>query len=160
MRKQVDNVNHDRRAAQLEGRDVPDVLELVHALMHDYRSLQYRFLRDGPHEITHMDGKVLAFFGRRPGASQSDLAQQSGRDKAQLARLIKGLRERGLLQAEADEADRRTVRLSLTAEGQAVHRALALQARRLAGQAVAGLTAAERAQLAALLQRMRTNLAG
>lgn len=152
MRKQVDNVNHHCRTPET------DVLELVHAVMHDYRSLQYRFLRDGPHEITHMDGKVLGFFGRRPGATQSDLAQHSGRDKAQLARLIKGLRERGLLQAQADEADKRTVRLSLTADGQAVQRALALQARRLSGQAVAGLSAAERDQLAALLQRVKANL--
>ncbi|MEP6825203.1 MAG: MarR family transcriptional regulator [Ramlibacter sp.] len=154
MRKSVDIVNHSPRAPET------DVLELVHAVMHDYRSLQYRFLRDGPHEITHMDGKVLAFFGHRPGATQSELAQHSGRDKAQLARLVKGLRERGLLQAQADESDRRTVRLSLTADGQAVQRALALQARRLAGQAVAGLSAAERSQLSGLLQRMKTNLAG
>jgi len=152
MRKQVDIVNHHPRTPET------DVLELVHAVMHDYRSLQYRFLRDGPHEITHMDGKVLGFFGRRPGATQSDLSQHSGRDKAQLARLIKGLRERGLLQAQADENDKRTVRLSLTADGQAVQRALALQARRLSGQAVAGLSTAERDQLAALLQRVKANL--
>ena len=153
MRKSVDIVNHNSRAPET------DVLELVHAVMHDYRSLQYRFLRDGPHEITHMDGKVLGFFGRRPGATQSDLAQHSGRDKAQLARLIKGLRERGLLQAQADENDKRTVRLSLTADGLAVQRALALQARRLSAQAVAGLSTTERDQLAALLQRVKINLA-
>jgi len=153
MRKSVDIVNHSSRTPET------DVLELVHAVMHDYRSLQYRFLRDGPHEITHMDGKVLGFFGRRPGATQSDLAQHSGRDKAQLARLIKGLRERGLLQAQADENDKRTVRLSLTADGLAVQRALALQARRLSAQAVAGLSTAERDQLAALLQRVKANLA-
>ena len=152
MRKPVDIVNHYPRTPET------DVLELVHAVMHDYRSLQYRFLRDGPHEITHMDGKVLGFFGRRPGATQSDLSQHSGCDKAQLARLIKGLRERGLLQAQADENDKRTVRLSLTADGQAVQRALALQARRLSGQAVAGLSTAERDQLAALLQRVKANL--
>ena len=152
MRKSVDIVNHSPAGAEAE------VLELVHAVMHDYRSLQYRFLRDGPHEITHMDGKVLGYFGRHPGATQSELAQHSGRDKAQLARLIKGLRERGLLQAQADENDRRTVRLSLTADGQAVQRALAQQAKRLGGQAVAGLSAAERSQLAALLQRVKANL--
>jgi hypothetical protein len=36
-----------------------------------------------------MEGKVLGFFARHPGATQRDLAQHSGRDKAQLARLIK-----------------------------------------------------------------------
>jgi len=76
-----------------------------------------------------MDGKVLGYFGRHPGATQKDLAQHSGRDKAQLARPIKGLRDRGLLSAVADDADRRSVRLSLTADGRALQRTLQQQAR-------------------------------
>ena len=152
MRKNDDIVNHMRNAPD------DDILELVHALMHDYRSLQYRFLRDGPHDITHMDGKVLGFFGRHPGATQSDLALHSGRDKAQLARLIKGLRNRGLLAAAVDESDRRNVRLSLTAEGQTIQRALRQQAKRLSAQAVSGLSAPEREQLLALLRRVKGNL--
>ena len=152
MRKNDDIVNHMRNAPD------DDILELVHALMHDYRSLQYRFLRDGPHDITHMDGKVLGFFGRHPGATQSDLAQHSGRDKAQLARLIKGLRDRGLLAAEVDQDDRRNVRLSLTDAGQAIQRTLRQQARRLSAQAVSGLSATEREQLLALLRRVKGNL--
>ncbi len=152
MRKSIDNVNSSGAATE------HDVLELVHTVMHQYRSLQYRILRDGPHEITHMDSRVLGYFGRHPGATQSDLAQHSGRDKAQLARLVKGMRERGLLGAEADESDRRNLRLSLTPEGQSVQRALQQQARRLSARAVAGLSTAEREQLAALLQRVRSNL--
>lgn len=152
MRKSIDNVNQPE-----PGRD-DNVLELVHAVMHLYRSQQYRVLRDGPHGITHMDSKVLGYFGRHPGATQSDLAQHSGRDKAQLARLIKGLRERGLLAAEADASDRRNLRLSLTAEGQAVQRALQQQARRLSTRAVAGLSATDQRQLLALLQQVGRNL--
>ncbi len=155
MRKNVDIVNRSDGAA---AREDDDVLELVHSVMHDYRSLQYRFLRDGPHDITHMDGKVLGFFARRPGATQSDLAEHSGRDKAQLARLIKGLREQGLLQVEEDAADRRHLRLSLTTDGKAVHRALLQQARRLGAKAVDGLSAVEHRQLAALLRRVKKNL--
>jgi DNA-binding MarR family transcriptional regulator len=153
MRKSIDNVNHSARRPPENG-----VLDLVHAVMHQYRSQQYRALRDGPHDITHMDSKVLGFFGRHPGATQSDLAQRTGRDKAQLARLIKGLRDRELLAAEADESDRRNVRLSLTQEGQAVQRALQQQARQLSARAVAGLSAQERQQLVGLLQRVKGNL--
>jgi len=152
MAKPVDIVNHSDRPPET------DVLELVHGLMHDYRSRQYRLLRDGPHAITHMDGKVLGFFARRPGATQSDLVQHSGRDKAQLARLIKGLRERGLLQAEDGEADRRSVHLSLTEEGRAVQRTLQQQAAKLRKQAVAGLSEAEKTQLVGLLQKVKANL--
>ncbi len=154
MRKSDDNVNHVDNARPAE------ILELVHSIMHEYRSMQFRLLRDGPQAaaVTHMDAKVLGFFDRRPGATQSDLAEHSGRDKAQLARLIKGLREQGLLQAEADEADRRSVRLSLTPEGKAIQRGLRQQARRLSAKALAGLGEAEQTQLLALLQRLRENL--
>ena len=135
-----------------------DPLDIMHSVMHQYRALQYRFLRDGPHNITHMDGKVLGYFGRHPGATQSDLAQHTGRDKAQLARLIKGLRDQGLLQGDVDADDRRSVRLSLTAEGLAIQKELRQQARRLSLQAMEGLSAPEQQQLLALLRRVQGNL--
>jgi DNA-binding MarR family transcriptional regulator len=136
----------------------PDPLDIMHGVMHQYRALQYRFLRDGPHDITHMDGKVLGYFGRHPGATQSDLAQHTGRDKAQLARLIKGLRDQGLLQGDVDAEDRRSVRLSLTADGLAVQKELRQQAKRLSQKAVEGLSVLEQQQLLALLTRVRGNL--
>lgn len=154
MRQTVDKVNQPAEAAGAE----MDVLELVHAVMHQYRSLQYQALRDGAHGVTHMDSKVLGFFSRHPGATQSELAQHSGRDKAQLARLVAGLRERGLLEGAADDNDRRTLRLSLTEPGRAVQRALKQQARRVTQRATAGLSAAERATLIALLARVKANL--
>ena len=137
---------------------LPDPLDIMHSVMHQYRALQYRFLRDGPHDITHMDGKVLGYFGRHPGATQSDLAQHTGRDKAQLARLIKGLRDQGLLQGDVDVDDRRNVRLSLTADGLALQKELRQQAKRLSQKAVEGLSGAEQLQLLALLERVRGNL--
>jgi DNA-binding MarR family transcriptional regulator len=103
---------------------------------------------------------VLGFFARHPGATQTDLAQHSGRDKAQLARLIKGLREQGLLEGQADAADRRSVRLALTAQGRAVLDALEQASAHLAVQAVAGMDDEEQRQLQILLQRVQQNLAG
>jgi DNA-binding MarR family transcriptional regulator len=152
MRKSVDKVN---------SKDIPAdeaVLELVHTVMHQFRSQQYRALEGAQGGLTHMEGKVLGFFARHAGATQSELAQHSGRDKAQLARLIKGLRERGLLSAEADDADRRNVRLQLTDEGQAMLRTLRLQGRKLEARAVAGLSADQRQRLIELLLRVKRNL--
>jgi DNA-binding MarR family transcriptional regulator len=153
MRTSVDNINQKASKAD------DGVLEIVHQVMHQYRAQQFRVLRDGPHDITHMDSKVLGYFGHHSGATQSDLAQHSGRDKAQLARLIKGLRDRGLLDGEPDPADRRNTRLSLTDAGQAVRRALQQQGKRLNAAAVAGMTVAEREQLTQLLLRVSQNLA-
>ena len=153
MRNPIDNVNQSAAADD-------SVLEIIHTVMHQYRAQQFRVLRDGPHDITHMESKVLGYFGRNAGATQSDLAQHTGRDKAQLARLIKGLRDLGLLDGEADPSDRRNTRLTLTDAGQSVRRALQQQAKRLNAVAVAGMGNTEREQLAVLLRRVSQNLAG
>jgi DNA-binding MarR family transcriptional regulator len=152
MPKTIDNVNHPSKAPS------DSALELIHAVMHLYRSRQFQALREGPLAVTHMDAKVLGFFARHPGATQSELALHSGRDKAQLARLVAGLRERGLLAAAQDDSDRRVVRVSLTKDGQAAQRALQQQARRLEANALAKFSSAERTQLVALLQRLQANL--
>jgi DNA-binding MarR family transcriptional regulator len=155
MPEQVDNIN--QCAADAPAGD--EVLELVHQVMHRYRSHQLRGVRASTQELTHMDSRVLAFFGRCPGATQSDLVQHTGRDKAQLARLIKGLRERGWLVGEADPADRRSIHLRLTPEGETVHRALRAHASTVQAQAIAGLTPTEHTELLRLLQHVQRNLA-
>jgi DNA-binding MarR family transcriptional regulator len=152
MRKQVDKVNQSPIASS------DQVFETIHDIMHLYRSRQYRALRDGGHELTHMDAKVLGFFARHPGATQSDLAAHSGRDKAQLARLIRGLRDKGLLDARTDDADRRSTRLEVTPQGQALFGKLHRQGARLSDLAVSELSATERKELADLLRRVQATL--
>ena len=149
MRNIVDQVNQNPAL---------EVLERVHAIMHLYRSAQQRGLRAGPHDLAHMEIKVLGFFARRPGATQSDLAAHSGRDKAQLARLIRGLRDRGLLDATADETDKRSTRLALSNAGQEMFAALHRHDGALAEAALAGIADADRATLLDLLERVRANL--
>ena len=63
MRKQVDKVNQSDAVLPNE------VFETIHDIMHLYRARQYRALRVGGHDLTHMDAKVLGFFARRPGAT-------------------------------------------------------------------------------------------
>jgi DNA-binding MarR family transcriptional regulator len=152
MRKTNDNVNHSQENNE------DGVLDLIHTVMHQYRSMQYQALRDGPHDITHMEGKVLSYFGHYPGSTQSDLAKHSGRDKAQLARLIKGLRDQGLLDAVADEADKRNVRLTLTIDGQGVLTTLRQQAKRLNTLALKDMASNEQQELLQLLRRVQVNL--
>jgi DNA-binding MarR family transcriptional regulator len=105
-----------------------------------------------------MEAKVLGFFARHPGGTPSDLVAHSGRDKAQVARLIRGLRERGLLEAQADEADRRSTRLSLSEQGRVLYTTLHRNDGQLAEIALAGMSDGERSTLLDLLGRLRTNL--
>lgn len=135
-----------------------DVFEAIHSLMHQYRAQQYRALRDGPYDLTHMEYKVLSFFVRQPQATSSDLVQHSRRDKAQVARLIKGLRDKGLLEGTADVKDRRSIRLRLTEVGMSVHRVLEEERRYLNGLAIQGLEEGECRTLIGLLERVRSNV--
>src|SRR5580698_201524 len=136
-----------------------EVFDLIHTIMHLFRSQQYRGLPDGSHHLTHMEGKLLNFFARHPGATLSDLVAHSARDKGQLARLIKSLKEGGLLSVQKDQkTDRRSVGLELTYAGHAVHRTLHRQSERLAMLAVKDMDSEKRRQLLILLRQVRTNL--
>ncbi|MYM33473.1 MarR family transcriptional regulator [Duganella sp. FT94W] len=134
------------------------VFDTIHSIMHLFRARQLRGLRDTPHELTHMEYKALGFFARHPGATQGDLVAHSGRDKAQLARLLKGLRDKQLLEAMADEADRRVTRLTLSPEGARMFNSLNDLGAQAAAKAVAGLSADQLGQLQAQLQQIRDNL--
>ncbi len=151
MRKQVDNVNHQSTLAS-------EVVESVHAVMHRVRSRQVQALKAASHDLTHMEAKALGFFAARPGATQRDLVLHAGRDKGQVARLIAGLRERGLLEASADAADKRSVCLQVSDAGKALQRQARLAAQQVAAQAVSGLDDTECRQLLALLSRLQDNL--
>jgi DNA-binding MarR family transcriptional regulator len=153
MKKQVDNVNQNSIEAGT------DVFEAIHAIMHLYRAQQLRASQAGDAPLTHMENKVLGYFGRNPGATQRDLAAHSGRDKAQLARLIAGLREKGLLDAVAAPDDKRSTQLTLSAAGREAHAELRRHGATLSGLALDGLDGKERVQLLALLGRVQDNLA-
>lgn len=133
-----------------------DLMEAVHELMHLARAQQRRQMPDdGLHP---MEGRALAFFVRRPGATQSDLVEHSGRDKGQLARLIAALKERGLLVAQPDDKDRRVIRLHPTDAARQLYETVLRQRREISSRAAQGLSAAERQELLRLLRHMQDNL--
>ena len=156
MENLVDDVNHcvDPDPLARDG----ELFEAIHEIMHLYRAQQFRSLRATTHALTHMESKALGHIARHPGATGRDLVQRSGRDKAQVTRLVQGLREQGLVEARADELDRRSTRLYLSAAGQAVYAELRQAGLLLAARALAGLEPDERRQLEALLGRVREGL--
>ena len=94
-----------------------------------------------------MEGKILGFFMRHPGATLRDLVAHLRQDKGQLARVIRSLKDQELLEAQID-ADRRSVRLHPTREGRSVHQILQRQVRKLSEVAINGLTQASAANMA------------
>ncbi len=153
MQNLSDNVN------QFSANHADDgVLELIHSIMHQYRTLKFQVLKEGELDLTHLEAKLLFFFSRHPGATQTDLVKYSGRDKAQLARLIKGLRERDLLRAEADAIDKRTTRLFVSQRGLALHQAVQQQSQQLREHVSAEFNPEEQVQLRKLLLRLQASL--
>ena len=135
-----------------------DVFASIHTIMHLFRAEQYRVLRKGGYDLTHMEGKILGFFIRHPGATLRDLVAHLKQDKGQLARLIRSLKDQGLLETQAGARDRRSVPLQATREGRDIHQILQRRVRKLSELAVKGLSPNERYQLVTLLDKVQSNL--
>lgn len=132
-----------------------EVLDRLHALMHALRRHLHEAGRDDPQALPPMEARALAYFVRHPGHTQSDLVQHAGRDKAQIARIVKALHERGLLHSEPDAADARRHCISATPAGRAAQQATRQQLVQFEKKLTAGLSASERAGLIALLDRLK-----
>jgi DNA-binding MarR family transcriptional regulator len=133
------------------------VFEHMHEIMFLFRSTLQQHLREDGGDIPGMALKVLGFFARHPGRTQMDLVQHSGRDKGQVARLVKDLTGRGLLQrSDAVAGERRG--LQLTESGLGVHRRLQRQKSQLANKLSGGLSGQELTQLNKLLVKLKAPL--
>lgn len=134
------------------------LFEQVHEVLFLFRSQVHQALREEPRGAAHMEMKVLGFFARRPGATQTDLVQHSGRDKGQVARLVKAVMDRGLLRREPEGGRRGG--LTLTEEGRALQSQVRAERARLAEHCAAPLSAKERTQLIALLRKLQSGFDG
>lgn len=134
------------------------VLESLQALVFGLKARLRHQATALPQSLSHMEMRALQFFVRHPGCTQRDLVAHSGRDKAQITRLIRPLLESGLLRAEVDPADRRSQRLFVSEAGQAAHAVLQKARREVLARSLNGLDAAELQQLQGLLQRLHANL--
>ncbi len=148
----VDNVNQNATAAG------EAIAEEIHVIRHLFNARRYGAGAEGSHELARMEARTVTFVGRNPGVTHSDLVAHLARDKGQVARLVAALRERGLLVARTDSADRRVQRLDLTAKGRSAQTAIQRERQRVAKESVAGLDATERRELLTLLRKVRRNL--
>jgi DNA-binding MarR family transcriptional regulator len=121
-----------------------DVLWVMHMIMHRYRAKQFEMLRDGNHDVTHMEAKVLSYVGRNPGAAPGDLSRFMERDK-------------GLLTSDSDPLDRRIMRLTLTESGLEIRKTMQQQGQRLNKLGIRGFSEEEHQQLLSLVGRVYDN---
>ncbi len=125
------------------------VLEVVPLVMRVLRE-QMRSHRTA--DLSVPEFRTLGFLSRHPGASLSDVADHIGLTLPSMSKLVDGLVERRLLTRQSNAANRRRMKLTLTARGRAILQAAREPARAYVGDVLARLSPAERATV---IQAMR-----
>jgi DNA-binding MarR family transcriptional regulator len=108
--------------------------------------------------ITRPQWLAIVRLNRRPGASQSELADMMEIEKAPAGKIVDRLQERGWVERRADPVDRRINRIFLTERGQRVFDVISPIARATVADAVADLSDYEIASLVQLLGRVKSRL--
>lgn len=108
--------------------------------------------------LTRAQWLVLTRLHRRPGASQSELADMMEVEKASAGRMIDRLETKGWVERRGQEGDRRVNRIYLTPEAERVHKRIWRIAEATVDDALASLSAQEALQLMKLLARVKGDL--
>ena len=108
--------------------------------------------------LTRSQWLVINRLDRRPGATQSELAEMLEVEKATAARMVDRMEKKGWVVRRPDAADRRVNRLHLTAETELLQVQLAQIADRTVDDALALLSARERDQFADWMRLVKRQL--
>ena len=108
--------------------------------------------------LTRSQWLVINRLHRRPGATQSELAEMLEVEKATAGRMVDRMEKKGWVVRRADAADRRVNRLFLTAEADLIQVQLAQIADRTVDNALALLSAREREQFSDWMRQVKRQL--
>lgn len=134
-----------------------DVFEELHELMHLFRD-RMMAASQTVSDLTFNEMRVLMRTGRHPGLTQKDLVAHSHTDKAQMARTLSQLQDKGWLARTASEQDKRVRCLQLSAKGQALFKALEQQREAVAQALLRDMPPEAQQQLLALLAQARASV--
>lgn len=99
--------------------------------------------------------RVLAIIAQSPGLISQAIGRRAELDKITVSRAVAALLARQLIVVAAHPSDRRSHRLQLSEAGEELYRAVVPAALALESRVVGSLSVEERAQLTALLDRVR-----
>lgn len=108
--------------------------------------------------LTRSQWLVLSLLYRRPGVSQSELADMLEVERPTAGRMIDRLERKGWVTRRADAGDRRVKRLYLTAEAEGVQAEMGHIAAETVDDAMASLAPGERLALTGMLERVKGTL--
>lgn len=108
--------------------------------------------------LTRSQWLVINRLHRRPGATQSELAEMLEVEKATAGRMVDRMEKKGWVVRRPDAADRRVNRLHLTADADLIQVQLAQIADRTVDDALALLSDREREQFSDAMRRVKNQL--
>jgi len=101
---------------------------------------------------------ILNLLEQEEGLSQSEIAEKSIKDKANITRILDVMQRNGLIQRQKHENDRRAYKIFLTDKGRELQGALAKHVQKIDNQACEDLNAEELKELKRILKKMYANL--
>ena len=129
-----------------------DVFEVLHDLMHQFRARLLQSLERIQPGLTFNEFRILMHAGRHPGITQKELVEHSHTDKAQMARMLTQLQDKGWLERSASEADKRVRCLQLSAQGLQLFAQLKNQREQIAAELLSDFPVEQQTQLRELLK--------
>ena len=129
-----------------------DVFEVLHDLLHLFRARLLQSLERIQPGLTFNEFRILMHAGRHPGITQKELVEHSHTDKAQMARMLTQLQDKGWLERSASEADKRVRCLQLSAQGLQLFSQLKNQREQIAAELLRDFPVEQQTQLRELLK--------
>jgi len=140
--------------------DAPPWLRVESTIMATARAIRQAY--DARFEdlgLNLSEASLLSFVAEAGPLTQSRLAERLGLGRAATGCVVDTLQERGLAERQPDPEDRRAWLVTVTAAGKELVEELATRDKVLRRELRAGISRAERQQLAELLIRLGGNLA-
>ena len=134
-----------------------DVFEVLHDLMHLFRARLLQSLERIQPGLTFNEFRILMHTGRHPGITQKELVEHSHTDKAQMARMLTQLQDKGWLERSASEADKRVRCLQLSPAGEQLFVQLKARREEVATQLLQGFPISQKDELLQLLKQALAN---
>ena len=110
--------------------------------------------------LTRPQWLALVRLQRKPGASQSELADMMEIEKAPAGRIVDRMEEKGWLERRPDPGDRRINRIYLTELGNRIYDRIYPISVQTVADALSDLSARDRDQMIRLLSRVKSTLSG
>jgi DNA-binding MarR family transcriptional regulator len=116
------------------------------------RAIAARYART--FNLTIPEWRIIAVLGRRPGLTAKEVAEATEMDKVAVSRAVAKLAAARRVSADVHDEDGRAQSLTLTAQGEALHARIAPMALESEQRLLTALSAGERAQFDALIDRL------